>query len=127
MLLLRNNNPLNIRKNSDVFQGEIVPSGDNAFKQFSSMLYGYRAAFKIINNYIAKGYNTITKIVSRWAPASENNTSSYISNVEKRSGIGRNTAITSKTQIIKIVQAMSVSEVGYMPSLSELEKSYSML
>ena len=39
---LRNNNPGNIRKNSDVFQGEKT-SSDREFKQFKSMAYGYRA------------------------------------------------------------------------------------
>ena len=41
---LRNNNPGNIRKNSDVFQGEKT-SSDKEFKQFKSMAYGYRAIF----------------------------------------------------------------------------------
>ena len=31
---LRNNNPLNIRRNSDVFQGEVNPGRDKEFKQF---------------------------------------------------------------------------------------------
>ena len=47
---LRNNNPGNIRKNSDVFQGEKT-SSDREFKQFKSMAYGYRAIFKILLNY----------------------------------------------------------------------------
>ena len=34
---LRNCNPGNIRKSADVFQGEIVPSGDSDFKQFRTM------------------------------------------------------------------------------------------
>lgn len=34
---LRNNNPGNIRINTDVFQGEITPSKDKSFKQFRSM------------------------------------------------------------------------------------------
>ena len=47
---LRNNNPGNIRRNSDVFQGEKT-SSDKEFKQFKSMAYGYRAIFKILSNY----------------------------------------------------------------------------
>lgn len=45
---LRNNNPGNIRRNSDVFQGEIRPSKDKSFKQFETMPYGYRAIFRIL-------------------------------------------------------------------------------
>ena len=37
---LRNNNPLNIRISKDNFIGELVPSGDKAFKQFKSIEYG---------------------------------------------------------------------------------------
>ena len=37
---LRNNNPGNIRRNSDVFQGEVNPSRDQQFKQFKTMAYG---------------------------------------------------------------------------------------
>ena len=43
---LRNNNPGNIRRDRDKWQGEIVPSQDQSFKQFSSMAYGYRALIK---------------------------------------------------------------------------------
>ena len=50
---LRNNNPLNIEKTKGrtPWQGEIVPSKDNRFAQFTTMAYGYRAAFKLLNNY----------------------------------------------------------------------------
>ena len=47
---LRNNNPGNIRINDDLFQGEIRPSKDKSFKQFTTMAYGYRAMFKILSN-----------------------------------------------------------------------------
>ena len=47
---LRNNNPGNIRRNSDAFQGEKT-SSDREFKQFKLMAYGYRAIFKILSNY----------------------------------------------------------------------------
>ena len=75
---LRNNNPGNIRRNSDVFQGEKT-SSDKEFKQFKSMAYGYRAIFKILSNYY-RNYklDTIRKIIGRWAPENENNTNAYI-------------------------------------------------
>ena len=63
---LRNNNPGNIRRNSDVFQGEINPSRDKEFKQFKNMAYGYRAMYKILSNYYNKyQLNTIRKMISR--------------------------------------------------------------
>ena len=50
---LRNNNPLNIEKTKggNPWRGEIVPSKDSRFAQFTTMAYGYRAAFKLLNNY----------------------------------------------------------------------------
>ena len=64
---LRNNNPGNIRINDDLFQGEIRPSKDKSFKQFTTMAYGYRAMFKILSNYF-KNYklDTIRKLITRW-------------------------------------------------------------
>lgn len=64
---LRNNNPGNIRINDDLFQGEIRPSKDKSFKQFTTMAYGYRAMFKILSNYF-KNYklDTIRKMITRW-------------------------------------------------------------
>ena len=75
---LRNNNPGNIRRNSDVFQGEKT-SSDREFKQFKSMAYGYRAIFKILSNY-GRNYHlkTIRQMIGRWAPENENDTGAYV-------------------------------------------------
>lgn len=85
---LRNNNPGNIRRNSDVFQGEKT-SSDREFKQFKSMAYGYRAIFKILFNYY-RNYklDTIRKMITRWAPPEDNNhTEAYIKTVSGYAGI----------------------------------------
>jgi hypothetical protein len=111
---LRNNNPLNIRHNADLFQGEIRPSTDKAFKQFKSMAYGYRAAFVTLGTYLSRGKNTIEKIIQSWAPPSENNTEGYIGKVEKWSGIPRNQILTTNSgeAYVQIVMAMSRVENG---------------
>lgn len=81
----RNNNPLNMRHDNDRWQGEVVPSQDAAFKQFKSMAWGYRAAFKLLHNYQKNnGCRILSDFINRWAPPSENNTSAYISTVAKR-------------------------------------------
>lgn len=78
---LRNNNPGNIRKDGTHWKGEVEPSRDAAFKQFESMAWGYRAMFKCLNTYSRKyGLDTIRKMISRWAPPSENDTDAYIRN-----------------------------------------------
>jgi len=85
---IRNNNPLNIRHNADVFQGEIK-GNDISFKTFETMPYGYRAAFVTLHTYLKRGWNNIEKIIIRWAPPIENDTEKYIANVEKWSGVPR--------------------------------------
>ena len=48
---LINCNPLNIRHNSDKFQGERLQQTDRAFKQFNTMAEGYRAGFVNLGTY----------------------------------------------------------------------------
>jgi len=117
----RNNNPLNIRHNADVFQGEIEGT-DKAFKTFSSMPYGYRAAFAILATYLSRGWNTIEKIITRWAPQDENDTESYINNVEEWSGIPRNKELTAGdgADYILIIAAMSYVENGRNADISKI-------
>lgn len=112
---LRNNNPLNIRHSAEKFQGEAVLRQDTAFKNFTTIAYGYRAAFVILGTYNSRGINTINKIIKTWAPPSDgNNTESYIRNVERNSGINRMQVLTTMdgNAYIKIVEAMCISENG---------------
>jgi len=124
---LRNNNPLNIRHNNEVFQGEIKGS-DKSFKTFVSMPYGYRAAFVMLATYLSRGWNTIEKIVTRWAPPAENNTEKYIANVERWSGIQRNKELTAVdgADYILIVAAMSFEENGINANISEVRAGFNL-
>jgi len=124
---LRNNNPLNIRRNSGCFQGEIKGK-DKAFKTFSSMPYGYRAAFVTLATYHSIGCNTVEKIISRWAPPYENNTNRYIANVEKWSGIPRDKELTlaDGADYILIVAAMSFAENGKNADISEVQTGFNL-
>lgn len=120
---LRLRNPLNIRKSGDVFDGEVRPSGDKAFKQFETMAYGYRAAFKILRNY-QRNYklDTIRKMISRWAPESENNTLAYVMTVSSRSGISPDDPVSAdnREMMIRIVAAMSFVENGVEADMSDV-------
>lgn len=127
---LRNNNPLNIRKNSDNFLGEIIPSTDPAFKQFTSMMYGYRAGFVVLGTYLKRGVNTIDKIIKSWAPPQDhNNTEGYICSVAARSGVGRFKLLTqnSGNDYIQIVAAMSMVESGIpIVNMQEIVQGFAM-
>jgi hypothetical protein len=126
---LRNNNPGNIRRNSDVFQGEKT-SSDREFKQFKSMAYGYRAIFKILSNYY-RNYklDTIRKMISRWAPENENNTDAYIKAVSDYAGIPADDPvnITDREQMIRIVAGMSKVENGREADMSDVIAGWNLL
>ena len=125
---IRNNNPLNIRHNGDRFLGEVVPGSDRAFKQFASMAYGYRAAFVILGSYLARGLNTVEKIIRAWAPPTENNTEGYIAIVVQRSGVGRNKVLTAESgsEYRKIVAAMCHCENGVPANMADVEAGFRM-
>lgn len=125
---LRNNNPGNIRQNSDNFLGEIKPSADPEFKQFESIEYGYRAIFVTLNTYQKKyGLSTIRTMISRWAPSKDNNdTEAYIRAVSSESGVPENSHITStnKDVMVPIVAAMSRVENGVAANISEVQRGW---
>lgn len=127
---MRNNNPLNIRHSASKWLGMADEQTDKDFVQFKAMRWGIRAAFLIIRTYI-KQYrcDTIAKIVSRWAPASENNTMAYIDRVVKFTGLqaDKKLKFEDKTFICSIVQAMHVVECGgEFLTYMEFESGYGM-
>ena len=126
---LRNNNPLNIEKTKggNPWQGEIVPSADSRFAQFKSMAYGYRAAFKLLDNYQRNyGIDTIRKMISRWAPSNENYTHNYVKAVSERSGVPADVRVTTTNRdvMVPIVSAMSFVENGIEARMSDVEAGW---
>lgn len=127
---LRNNNPGNIRHDGTRWQGERVPSTDRSFKQFTSMAYGYRAMFKLLTNY-ARLHNcrTIRKIISRWAPPSENDTAAYIDTISRLTGIAPDQIIdiASHDQMCSLVAAMSRVENGKDAVTADVQSGWLLL
>lgn len=126
---LRNNNPLNIEKTKggNPWQGEVVPSADPRFAQFTTIAYGYRAAFKLLNNYQRNyGLNTIREMISKWAPASENHTSNYVKTVSERADIHADSyiATTDRDTMVPIVAAMSRVENGVDADMNEVNAGW---
>ena len=115
---LRNNNPLNIRRSGDKWQGLRVLQEDREFFQFSEMKWGWRAAFRLLCHTYYNKYRlrTIRDIITRWAPPKENNTEAYIRRVTDRIGIGPDRELgdpqTHPTQWMMIGIAMAIVENG---------------
>ena len=111
---LRNNNPLNIRRNGTAWSGLSAQQTDRSFCQFRDMAYGFRAAFITIHTYIFKhGLGTIAQIITRWAPPSDgNNTSAYIDAVCQLTHISKDTPLhwSDRDQMLALVQAMAYVE-----------------
>lgn len=124
---LRNCNPGNIRKNSIIYAGEIVPSQDENFKQFVTMAYGYRAMFALLYTYQHRyGLDTIAQMIARYAPENENNTTAYIDVVAEKSGVPANGHITATNGdvMIPIVAAMARVEIGEEPKMHDVEEGW---
>ena len=127
---IRNNNPLNIRRSKDKWQGQVNPSGngnvngngnnsspkgDAEFVQFYSMEYGWRAAFLLLHTYMSKyKLTTVRKIIYRWAPPNENNTAAYTNHVSYLAVLDPNQEIEfgNKFTMLQIGRAMCQVENG---------------
>lgn len=125
---IRNNNPLNIRI-GNTWLGERANPTDPAFEEFVTMEYGLRAAFLILRRYIRRyGKNSVTSIISTWAPSSENNTIRYIDTVCSRTGLAPDEPIRyeDKVTMCQLVAAMAFVECGQPIASSKIEKAYDM-
>ncbi len=125
-----NNNPLNIKwdanSRKDPWVGQTGERGK--FVVFSSPVYGFRAAARIFRTYQKNyGLNTIAGIVSRWAPASDNNdVKGYTKFVSQKTGILEFTPITIN-DYPKILVAMAKMETGKDYSLADAQKGVSLI
>lgn len=75
---IRNNNPFNIEISANKWQGKKTPSADPVFEQFEAPVWGIRAGVKDLLTASSEGRNTVSKIITPYAPSSENNTKAYI-------------------------------------------------
>lgn len=107
---IRNNNPGNIEYGAFA-RGAGATGSDGRFAVFASMQEGIQAAEKLLQGYIARGYDTIRTIISRWAPGSENNTSAYIADVAKKLGLSADQHV-SGSQAADIAKAIFSHENG---------------
>lgn len=116
---IRNNNPGNLIIIGSSWAGKVpvAQNTDGHFEQFTYIEYGIRAmAYDIIGD-IQKGKNTLTSLISEYAPASENNTSAYIASVAQQTGISAVEPIPlSYDMLVKIISAKIRVENGAIAS-----------
>lgn len=125
---IRNNNPLNIRI-GNTWLGEVQNPSDTEFEQFVSMEYGLRAGFVLLRRYIRHyKLDTITAIISRWAPRSENDTNAYIRRVADTMRIPADKPLRfeDKATMCNLVDAMCLVECGQLVQPTKIEQAYMM-
>jgi len=87
------------------FKG-VTGKDSRGFAIFKTEYHGIRAMRILLQNYIKKGFNTIEKIINRYAPASDGNQPLiYINYVSSISGIPRD-QILKTDQVEKIMVPM---------------------
>lgn len=129
---LRNNNPGNIRRSAaNAWKGkidtpqraaELGVQWDADYEQFTHPMYGVRAAARLLRNYYHRdGLQTVRQIVTKYAPPSENPTSSYIAYVARALGVGPDEVIPLERRLPELLAAIVHVENGVQPfSLEEL-------
>lgn len=110
---IRNNNPLNLRKGVK-FAYMVENPNDKEFMTFGKSWQGIRAAVLDITNDIAKGKNTLTKLITEFAPPVENDTNNYINIVSRNTGINKDTLLNQRdfNFMINLVKAKIEVENG---------------
>ena len=114
---VRNNNPGNVMKGGKGWQGE-VQGDDPRYASFATPEAGIRAMGKTLLTYQDKhGINTVEGLISRWAPATENNTAAYVATVAKAAGVKPDAALDLREgdTLGKLTRAMIQVENGKQP------------
>lgn len=128
---IRNNNPGNIVRSGSQWHGKLPAhqNKDNSFEMFIAPEYGVRAMIKLLQNYMAKGFNTIEKIIAKYAPSTENNTEGYIRSVSQQIKVHRGAVLKpTKNTLRQLVFVMARIETGGSYLSQQLfEKAYAML
>lgn len=109
---IRNNNPLNIRHNARNKWFGLSGCDSDGFCMFSEFYFGALAALKLLSNYVKRGFNTPAKIIGRWAPSSENNTSAYVDFVCRTIDRQKDYPIDCLYDLIHLAAAMCLYECG---------------
>lgn len=120
---VRNNNPGNIRRTADPWQGLAETQADEAFFVFTAPKWGIRALARILITYQDKhGCRTVRDFISRWAPATENDSRSYIAAVVDACAVGPDDPIdvhryADARALVEAIIAHECANYGYAASV----------
>lgn len=107
---MRNNNPGNIEYGA--FARSMGATGtDGRFAIFPTMGTGQAAALSLLERYYDNKLDTVSKIINRWAPPSENDSGAYARTVASRVGVDPNEKL-SRAQLASVRDAIFNYENG---------------
>jgi len=110
---LRNNNPLNLSfANQD---GAVMETHSSPrFARFASMEDGVAASVRQLVRYQERGVATLSAMITRWAPPSENDTAAYIQQVARETGIAPDAVVNMRDPetVAALVASMAKKENG---------------
>ncbi|MDJ1494536.1 hypothetical protein QNI19_16445 [Cytophagaceae bacterium DM2B3-1] len=129
---LRNNNPGNLKyvaSNDWMGKVPLAQNTDKTFEQFKEFRYGVAALLKLLRKYIQTGRaTTIRGIITLYAPATENNTSTYIQTVAARLGTSPDSPLQANETTLKaLAKVIARVEVGRELSDTELTHGYHLI
>jgi hypothetical protein len=108
---LRNNNPGNLKSLGIPWQGKI--GTDGTFDIFDTMENGIRALTKDLKkDFFTDGQETITALISEFAPGSENNTAAYIARVSEAVGKGPDAVLDWAADSFSLIKGIIRHENG---------------
>ena len=111
---LRNNNPGNVVYDGTEWVG--LTGNDGRYCIFDTMANGCRAMYRILRSYNNRGLDTVSEIISTWAPSIENDTASYISHVARKMNVSATDRLAlDMSQMADLIEAIIVHENGYNP------------
>lgn len=110
--MIGKNNYLNIRTSSG-FTWNGQTGSTRGFADFESIEMCRRAgAYLLMRSYRKADCKTIERVISRWAPKSENDTENYIKFVCKMTGLSRTMQLVFDNDYASLLAAMEIIENG---------------
>jgi hypothetical protein len=115
---IRNNNPGNIDRTGDRWLGMSLEQTDPRFVNFIAPQYGIRAMARLLLRYAdIHGCSTVRKLVGRWAPSVENDTSAYVQAVADDCKVSPDAVIEVRDPaiLLPLIKAIIAHENGQQP------------
>lgn len=85
---------------------------DPRFIRFVAPQWGFRAMARIILGDYREGCVTVHELIDRWAPPTENDTSSYVTDVATRIQTGMDVTLALPGQLLALLKAIAIHEGG---------------